>query len=60
MPDEGGQLSRAIAFILAACEFVILSDRRERRISFVLWNEIRRRSAPQNDSLSCRSWPLMI
>ena len=45
-------LGRAIAFILLSCPFVILSDRRERRISISpRAGEIPRRFAPQNDSL---------
>jgi hypothetical protein len=52
--------TRAIAFILMPCVFVILSDRSERRISLLYCeNEIlpfdfaqdRLCSAPQNDSL---------
>ncbi len=49
---EGGHGRRAIAFILISCPFVILSDRRERRISISpRKEEILRRFAPQNDSL---------
>jgi len=55
--QKDGTRDRAIAFILAACEFVILSDRGERRISFVLWNKILR--PVLDDSTGYRVAPLL-